>query len=181
MGHAIEGAPAGILWVAIAFSGTLALGRTFERERQSETLRALLLAPVERPAVYLGKLWSLLIIMIAVEVIVVTLVGVLFAAPLGAAPWMLLGLVLSGTIGFAAIGTLFAAMLVRTRSRDVLLPILLYPMTVPVVIAGVKGTQAIFAATPSMDLAAMWLAMLISFDAAFITLSLWTFGPVMSE
>jgi heme exporter protein CcmB len=181
MGHAIEGAPAGILWVAIAFSGTLALGRTFERERQSETLRALLLAPVERPAVYLGKLWSLLMIMIAVEAIVVTLVGVLFAAPLGAAPWMLLALVLSGTIGFAAIGTLFAAMLVRTRSRDVLLPILLYPMTVPVVIAGVKGTQAIFASTPSMDLAAMWLAMLISFDAVFVSLALWTCGPLLGE
>jgi heme exporter protein B len=181
MGHAIQGAPAGILWVAIAFSGTLALGRTFERERQSETLRALLLSPVERPAVYLGKLCSLLMLMLAVEAVVVTLVGVLFNAPLSKAPWMLLALVLAGTVGFAAVGTLFSAMLARLRSRDVLLPVLLYPVTVPVVIAGVKGTQAIFAADPNTDLAAMWLAMLISFDAAFITLSLWTFGPVMSE
>jgi heme exporter protein CcmB len=181
MGRPLPGAAAGIMWVAIAFSGTLALGRTFERERQSETLRALLLAPVERPAVYLGKLWALLLLMLAVEVVIVAFVGLLFDAPLGVAPWTLAGLLLTGTIGFAAVGVLFAAMLVRTRTRDVLPPVLLYPVTVPVVIAGVKGTQAIFAADPNLDLAAMWLAMLISFDAAFITLSLWTFGPVMSE
>jgi heme exporter protein CcmB len=181
MGHAIPGAAAGILWVAIAFSGTLALGRTFERERQSETLRALLLSPIERPAVYLGKLAALLMLMFAVEAVVVTLVATMFQASLGRAPWMLLGLVVAGTVGFAAVGTLFAAMLARLRSRDVLLPMLLYPVTIPVVIAGVKGTQAIFAAEPNLDLAGMWLAMLISFDAVFITLSLWTFGPVMSE
>jgi heme exporter protein CcmB len=181
MGNAIPGAAAGILWVAIAFSGTLALGRTFERERQSETLRALLLAPSERPAVYLGKLAALLMLMFAVEAVIVTLIVIMFHAEIGAAPWMLLGLVVTGTVGFAAVGTLFAAMLSRQRSRDVLLPMLLYPVTIPVVIAGVKGTQAIFAATPNLDLAGMWLTMLISFDAVFITLSLWTFGPVMSE
>jgi heme exporter protein B len=180
-GNAIPGAAAGILWVAIAFSGTLALGRTFERERQAETLRALLLSPAERPAIYLGKLATLLLLMFGVEAVVVTLVVVMFHASMGGAPWMLLGLVVAGTLGFAAVGTVFAAMLSRLRSRDVLLPMLLYPVTIPVVIAGVKGTQAIFAAEPNLELAATWLAMLISFDAVFITLSLWTFGPVMSE
>ena len=72
-------------------------------------------------------------------------------------------------------------MLVRAHSRDVLLPVLLYPIAVPVVIAGVHGTQAIFAAEPNLDTAAMWLAMLVFFDAVFVTLALWTFGPVMSE
>ena len=180
-GQPLADAAAGILWVAVTFSGTLALGRAFERERQSETLRALLLAPVERAAVYLGKLFSLLVLMIGVEIITVPVIGVLFGAPLWRAPWLLASLVAAGTIGFAGVGTLFAAMLVRAQSRDVLLPVLLYPIVVPVIIAGVRGTAAIFAAEPDFAVAQSWLAMLIFFDAVFVTLALWVFGPVMSE
>jgi heme exporter protein CcmB len=180
-GQPLADAAAGILWVAVTFSGTLALGRAFERERQSETLRALLLAPVERAAVYLGKLFSLLVLMIGVEIITVPVIGVLFGAPLWRAPWLLASLVAAGTIGFAGVGTLFAAMLVRAQSRDVLLPVLLYPIVVPVIIAGVRGTAAIFAAEPDFPVAQSWLAMLIFFDAVFVTLALWVFGPVMSE
>ena len=172
---------AGILWVAIAFSGTLALGRAFERERQGETLRALLLAPVERAAVYLGKLFALLVLMFAIEIVIVPIVALFFTAPIGRAPWLLIAVLASGTIGFAAVGTLFAAMLVRAQSRDVLLPVLLYPIAVPVVIAGVRATAAIFAAEPDLALARGWLSMLVFFDAVFVTLALWTFGPVMSE
>ena len=180
-GKAVEGAAAGILWVALAFSGTLALGRAFERERQSETLRALLLAPAERAAVYLGKLAGLLVLMAAVEIVIVPVVGLLFAAPIGRAPWLLAALLGAGTLGFAGVGTLFAAMLVRAHSRDVLLPVLLYPITVPVIIAGVRGTGAIFAADPNFDAAVAWLSMLVFFDAVFVTLALWTFAPVMEE
>ena len=111
----------------------------------------------------------------------VPIVALLFDAPVGRAPWMLAALVTAGTLGFAAVGTLFAAMLVRAHSRDVLLPILLYPMTVPVLVAGVRGTTAIFAAEPNMDLAAMWLSILVFFDAVFLVLALWTFAPVMSD
>ena len=177
----IDNAAAGILWVALAFSGTLALGRTFERERQGETLRALLLAPVERGAVYLGKLIALLLLMAAVEAIVVPIVGLLFSAPLLRAPFLLAGLLALGTIGFAAIGTLFGAMLVRASSRDVLLPILLYPMTAPLLIAGVQGTAAIFAEEPNLVVAQNWLAMLLFFDAVVVTVALWVFGAVMTE
>jgi heme exporter protein B len=185
-GFVVEGVPltdaaAGILWVAIAFSGTLALGRTFERERQGETLKALLLSPVERPAVYVGKLVGLVLLMVAVELLVVPFVGMLFRAPLGRAPWLLAGLLAAGTIGFAAVGTLFAAMLIRAHSRDVLLPVVLYPITVPLVIAGVRGTAAIFGAEPNLAMAQSWLSMLVFFDAVFLTLALWVFGPVMSE
>jgi heme exporter protein CcmB len=176
-----DGAKAGILWVAIAFSGTLALGRAFERERQSETLRALLLAPIERAGVYLGKLVALLLLMTGIEIVVVPIVGLLFDAPIGRAPWLLAALLSAGTVGFAAVGTLFAAMLVRAQSRDVLLPVVLYPIVVPVILAGVSGTRAIFAAEPDFGAAQVWLAMLISFDAVFVTLALWTFAPVMSE
>ena len=180
-GRVIEGVPAGILWVTVTFSGTLALTRAFERERQGETLRALLLSPVERAAVYLGKLLGLVLLMLGVEVIIVPLVGFLFDAPLGRAPWLLAGLLVTGTIGLASVGTLFAAMLVRAHSRDVLLPVLLYPIAVPVVIAGAVGTGAIFAVEPDLALAQAWLAMLVFFDAVFLTLALWTFGAVMSE
>jgi len=180
-GKAIDDAAAGILWVSVAFSGTLALSRAFERERQAETLRALLLAPSERSAVYLGKLAGLLVLMIGVELILVPIVGLLFAAPIGRAPFLLAALLITGTLGFAGVGTLFAAMLVRAHSRDVLLPVLLYPMTVPVIIAGVRGTAAIFAADPNLEAARAWLSMLVFFDAVFVTLALWTFAPVMSE
>jgi heme exporter protein CcmB len=174
-------APAGILWVAIAFSGTLALGRAFERERQGETLRALLLSPVERPAVYLGKLLALLLLMAGVEAVLLPIVALLFGAPIGRAPWLLFALLATGTLGFAAVGTLFAAMLVRARSRDVLLPVVLYPIAVPVIIAGVRGTSAVFAAEPDLASAQTWLTMLVLFDAVFVTLAFWTFEPVMSE
>ena len=180
-GVALTDAAAGILWVAIAFSGTLALGRTFERERQADTLKALLLSPADRPAVYLGKLAGVLLLMLVVEAFMVPLVGLLFQAPLGRAPWLLMALLLTGTLGFAAVGTLFAAMLIRAHSRDVLLPVLLYPITVPLVIAGVRGTASIFAPEPNLAVAQAWLSMLVFFDAVFLTLALWVFGPVMSE
>jgi heme exporter protein CcmB len=180
-GRPIENAAAGILWVAIAFSGTLALGRTFERERQSETIRALLLSPVERPAIYLGKLTGLLLLLAGIEVVLVPLVGLIFQAPLLRAPFLLAAILASGTLGFTAVGTLFAAMLVRAQSRDVLLPVVLYPTTVPVLLGGMQGTAALFAREPDLAMAQLWLSMLISFDVVFVTLALWTFGPVMSE
>jgi len=180
-GQPIDGAAAGILWIAIAFSGTLALGRTFERERQSETLRALLLAPVDRPALYVAKLVGVLVLLLAVEALVVPLVGILFQAPVLRAPWTLAALLVAGTIGFACVGTLFAAMLVRARSRDVLLPVLLYPVTVPVIIAGVRGTAALLQADPDAAMARAWLSLLVFFDVIFITLSLWVFEPLMTE
>ena len=180
-GHAPEDVAAGILWVALAFSGSLALARAFERERQAETLRALLLAPVERTSVYLGKLFGLLILMAGVEAVLVPVVALLFGARLGQAPWTLVGLLAAGTIGFAAVGTMLAAMLVRAHSRDVLLPILLYPIAVPVILGGVRGTAAIFAAEPDLASAQNWLAMLVFFDTVFVTLALWMFAPVMSE
>jgi heme exporter protein B len=180
-GRPVQDAAAGILWIAIAFSGTLALGRAFERERQSETLRALMMAPVDRPALYVGKLVGVLLLLAVVEAIVVPLVALMFQAPLFRYPVLLGGLLAAGTIGFAAVGTLFAAMLVRARSRDVLLPILLYPITIPVIIGGVRGTAALLQADVDLPMATAWLSMLTFFDVVFITLALWTFEPAMTE
>jgi heme exporter protein B len=180
-GRAPEGAGEGILWATLTFAGTLALGRTFERERQSETLRALLLAPVPRAAVYVGKLVGIVGLLLAVEIVLVPLVTLFFGAPLMRRPLWLAGVLLTGTIGFAAVGTLFAAMLVRARSRDVLLPVLLYPVVVPVLIAGVRGTSALVEPTFDPAIARFWLALLFAFDAVFVTLALWTFEPVMTD
>ena len=163
------------------FSGTLALGRTFERERYGETLRALLLAPAPRAALYVGKLLGMLALLGLAELLLVPLVALLFQAPLFSRPLLLVALLAGGTIGFCAVGTLFAAMLVRARSRDVLLPILLYPIVIPVIIAGVRGTAALLGATPDEPTAIMWIGILGAFDVVFVTLALWTFEPLMTE
>jgi heme exporter protein CcmB len=180
-GRPVEDAAAGILWIAIAFSGTLALGRTFERERYSETLRALLLAPAPRAALYVGKLFGMLALLAIAEALLVPMVALMFQAALFSRPLLLVGLLAGGTLGFCAVGTLFAAMLVRARSRDVLLPILLYPIIIPVIIAGVRGTAALLSATPDEATAIMWLGILGAFDTVFLTLALWTFEPLMTE
>jgi heme exporter protein CcmB len=180
-GRAPDDGAAGILWIAIAFAGTLALGRTFERERQSETLRALLLAPAPRPAIYVGKLLGIVALLSGAELILVPLVAFLFQARFFAHPFWLAAVLLSGTTGFAAVGTLFAAMLVRARSRDVLLPVLLYPITVPVIIAGVRATAGLLQPDLDVEILRFWIALLITFDVVFVTLALWTFEPLMTD
>ena len=180
-GRTVVDASAGILWVAIAFSGTLALGRTFERERYTDTLRALMLAPAERPALYVGKLIAVTAMILGAEVLLVPLVALLFQAPLFDRPVLLVALLGVGTLGFAAVGTLFAAMLVRARSRDVLLPVLLYPITIPVIIGGVRGTAALMTSPADVPMAQFWIALITFFDIVFVVLSLWTFEPLMTD
>ena len=180
-GEPLEDAAAGILWIAIEFAGTLALGRTFERERYGETLRALLLAPASRAAIYIGKMLGIVLLLAVCEVVLVPLVALLFRAELFRAPLLLVVLLLAGTIGFAVVGSLFAAMLVRARTRDVMLPILLYPMTVPLMIAGVRGTVALTHTPTDAASAVMWISLLTSMDVVFLVLALWTFEAVMTE
>ena len=180
-GQAVEGAASGILWIAIAFSGTLALGRAFERERNHQALQALMLAPIDRPAIYIGKLVGLLLLLAVVEAVVVVMVAFLFQAPLFEHGWLLLVLLVLGTVGFASVGTLFSAMLVRTTNRAVLLPVLLYPVTIPVLIMGVSGTTALLQPEPDLAMARLWISLLFFFDAVFLTLALWTFESVMTE
>jgi heme exporter protein B len=180
-GEPLEDAAAGILWIAIEFAGTLALGRTFERERYGETLRALLLAPAPRTAIYVGKTLGIVVLLGVCELLLVPLVALLFRSPLFAEPVLLVALLVTGTIGFAVVGSLFAAMLVRARTRDVMLPILLYPMTVPLMIAGVRGTVALTQTPADPTSAIMWIGLLACMDTVFLVLALWTFEPVMTE
>ena len=157
--------------VAVSPSGTCSATRT-------APARA---APVDRPAIYLGKLVGLLLLLAVVETVVVVLVAFLFGAPFFRHGWWLLALLSLGTLGFASVGTLFAAMLVRTRSRAVLLPVLLYPVTIPVLIMGVSGTAALVQAEPDLAMAQLWVSVLFFFDTVFLVLALWTFEPVMTE
>jgi len=124
---------------------------------------------------------GILLLLAVVELVLVPLVTILFHAPLLAQPGLLAALLAAGTVGFAAVGALFAAMLVRARSRDVMLPILLYPITIPVMIAGVRGTAALLQSPPDVASVTMWVGILGAFDVVFVTLSLWTFEPVMTE
>ena len=140
-----------------------------------------MLAPAVRPAIYVAKLAGILVLLAATELLTVPLVALLFSEPLFDRPLLLMALLLLGTVGFACVGTLFAAMLARARSRDVLLPLLLYPVTIPVMIAGVRGTSALLDAEPNIGMAQFWIVLLLFFDVVFITLSLWTFEPLMTE
>ena len=173
------GTVAGILWVAVLFSGTVALSRTFDREREGEAIRSLLLSPVPRSAIYIGKLAATACIMFLVELIVTPLVGVFFSARVGEhALWLALQLFL-GTVGFAAVGVVFSAALLRSRSRDALLGALLFPVVVPVLMAGARGTTVLLdLEAPDLDPAAFWTRFLAAVDVVFVAVGLWAFEPV---
>ena len=115
------------------------------------------------------------------ELLLVPLVALLFRSRLFEEPVLLVALLLTGTVGFAVVGSLFAAMLVRARTRDVMLPILLYPMTVPLMIGGVRGTVALTQTPVDQPSAIMWIVLLLCMDAVFLMLALWTFEPLMTE
>jgi len=173
------GTIAGILWVAVLFSGTVALARTFDREREGEAIRSLLLSPVPRSAVYVGKLAATSCIMFLVELVVTPLVGVFFSAPVAEhAGWLALQLLL-GTVGFAAAGVVFSAALLRSRSRDALLGALLFPVVVPVLMGGARGTTILLdPEAPSLDPAIFWTRFLAAVVVIFVAVGIWAFEPV---
>src|SRR5205814_5047678 len=116
----------GFVWIAVLFSATLGMSRAFDREREGDTMRGLLLSPAPRTALFLGKAVSLFVLMALVELVVLPLVWLFFGAPLFDDPLALAVLMVLGTGGVAVVGAVFAAMLMRTRARDILLPVVLY-------------------------------------------------------
>lgn len=177
----------GILWVAVAFSGTMGLSRAFDRERESDTMRGLLLAPTSRTAIFLGKAVGIVVFMLLVEVVIVPMVALLFDSPLFTHLLPLVLILLLATVGFAIVGSVFAAMLLRARSRDVLLPVVLYPILVPLLIAGTKATAALLegagqqGAVADLDTAYFWIEFLLVYDGVFIVAALWTFESLVIE
>jgi heme exporter protein B len=179
--RAVRGAVPGMLWVALAFTGTIALGRAFDRERENDTMRALLLAPIPRLAVFLGKAIAMTALVLAVAVICVPLLAVWLNAPLLDYPGELALVVVLGAIGIAFVGSVFAATLLKVRSRDVLLPVILYPLLVPLFVAGTKCTASLVAEIPNLEVAWFWIQFLGIYDAVFLVLSLWTFESLVIE
>lgn len=174
-------AVAGVLWIAVALTGTLGQGRAMDREREGNTMRALLLAPIDRNAIYVGKLFGITAFMLLAELVCVPLTALFFDVQLLPVAGPLAVLLFLGTLGFASVGSLFAAMLMKARARDVLLGILLYPVVIPILMAGTRGTQALLAVPVSdVEGAWFWARMMLAFDLVFITVALWVYEALVA-
>jgi heme exporter protein B len=167
----------GVLWVAITFAGMLGLARSFVLERDQGCLDGLLLCPVDRGIIYLGKMVSNLLFISMTEAILLPLYLALFDLPFRL---LLLPIVLLGTLGFSAVGTLVSAMTVHARAREVMLPILLFPLVMPALIAAVKLTGGVLdgQAWPEMR---RWMHLLTGFDVIFVVVSYVAFEYVVEE
>jgi heme exporter protein B len=165
----------GALWVAFVFASLLGLGHTIAAEREKGLMDRLLLCPVDRKAIYLAKLLGNLLFIGVVEVVALPVFAALFNVPLFGA---LLPIVLLGTLGVAAIGTLFSAMAAATQARELLLPILVFPLIVPVVIGAVRATGDLMVASPNQP---PWLGLMTAFDVIFLSVSMLTFEFVIKE
>jgi heme exporter protein B len=169
---------AGFLWIAFAFGGVLALNRSFALERDENCVQGLQLLPVDRGGIYLGKCLANVIFMLLTEIILLPLFAVFFNVDITGRLPHLLGVLALGTIGFSSVGTLFSAIAVHTRMREVILPILLLPVAVPVLIAAVEATA--FALGADTD-PSFWFRLLVVYDVVFVTVSFLTFGHVLQE
>lgn len=170
----------GILWVAFTFAGVLGLNRSFIFEKDKDCLQGLMLCPVDRSAIYLGKMIGNVIFMLVVEVIALPIFSVLFNFSIWILLYRLSPVLILATLGFAAVGTVFSAMSVNTRTREVMLPILLFPVTIPVMIAAVKSTGVVLEGASLLS-AVSWLNLLVVFDLIFLAVSFLTFEYVIEE
>ncbi len=166
----------GALWIAFVFASMLGLGRTIAAEQDKGSMDRLLICPVDRQVIFLAKLAGNLVFLVAVEVVAVPVFAALYNLPL--LTLRLVPIVLLGTLGIATIGTLFAGITANTRARELLLPLLVFPLIVPVVIGAVRATQALLVPV-AHD--APWLGLLAAFDVIFLSLSVITFQFVVEE
>ena len=168
----------GILWVAFVFGGVLGLTRSFAREADAGNLRGLMLAPVGRDAIFFGKMTASLLFMLLVEALVFPIFAVLFnLSP--SAPG-LIPIALLATLGIVTVGTVFSAMASNTRTREVMLPLLFFPVSVPVIVAAVEVTGAVLGGGNLGD-SARWVPLLVAFDAVFLVVCPVAFHLVLEE
>lgn len=168
----------GLLWLGFVLSGLVGLGRTFLLERENDCWDGLLLTPGDKSAIYLGKVAGNLLLMLIVEAILLALFALFFNVDVGRALPALSLVLLMGTIGFAAVGTLFAAMTAHVRAREVLFPVLLLPVEVPVLLGSVKATEAALAGEP-LSAVAQWLQLLAAADVIYLVAGLLTFDALL--
>ena len=174
----LAGVLPGVLWLGFILSALLALGRTFLVEREHDCWEGLLLAPGDKSAIYLGKLGANLALMATVETLVLALFVVFFDIDLARAFPGLVLVVALGTIGLGAVGTLFAAMTAHIRAREVLFPVLLLPVQIPVLLATVKATEALLLGEP-LGAVAHWVKLLVAADVVYVVVGLLTFDVVL--
>ncbi|MGH7542280.1 MAG: heme exporter protein CcmB, partial [Gemmatimonadota bacterium] len=170
----------GLLWVAIVFTGTLALGRAFQTEELAGGLRLLRLYPGETRTIFLGKLLSNLALLVALEVVLYPAAGVLFQTDLWSSAPGLAGVALLGSFGFSTVGTFFSALTVHVRARELLLPLLLFPALIPVLLAAVNATQGLILGDP-MGRVDGWLRLLVAYDVILFVVCVWMFPIVLEE
>ncbi len=168
----------GVLWVTFAFAGTLGLNRSMAMEKDRGCLDGLLLAPVDRSAIYFGKMLGNLVFMLIVEIIVLPVYSILYNINLFNAG--LIAVILLGSLGYVAVGTLLSSMAVQTRTRDILLPILLFPLTIPIFVAAVKASTAFLQGLPMGEI---WpyLNLLIVYDVIFTSVAYMVFDFIVEE
>lgn len=168
----------GVLWVVIAFSGILGLNRAFQSEKTNDCIAGLMLVTVDRGVIYLGKLISNLIFMLIVELITIPVLFILFDYKMQGSPLSLLLVVLLGTWGFIAVGTFLASLAVNTRNSEILLPVILFPLLVPLLIAAVQATGAIINGD-SLSAWSNWVGLLVAFDLIFTVVAWLLFDYVL--
>ena len=168
----------GLLWLAFILSGMLGLGRVFLVERENDCWEGLLLAPGDKSAIYLGKLAGSLVLMFVVEAMVLALFALFFNVDLAPVLPPLIMVIVLGTVGFAAMGTLFAALTAQARARELLFPVLLLPVLVPVLLGTVKATEAVLLREPLADVA-HWLKLLVAADVIYVVAGLLTFDFIL--
>ena len=170
----------GILWVVFSFAGVLSISRSFQSEREEDRIQGILAAPIDRSAFYLGKVAANVLFMAAVEAVVVPLAVLMFNFRFTAAIGTVILVLLLNTVGFAAVGSLFAAMTTRTRRGELLLPLLLFPAAVPIALAAVKATGLVLAGRPA-DRYAPWLWLSAGYDLVFLAAAVLLFDHVVEE
>jgi heme exporter protein B len=170
----------GLLWLGFLLSGLLGLGRTFMVERENDCWEALLLTPGDKSAVYVGKLIGNVLLMLAVELLLLMLFTIFFNVDVSHAAGPLALIVVLGTLGLASVGTLFAAMTANVRARELLFPVLLLPVQVPVLLATVKATEAAFAGD-ALPTYAHWLQLLAAADVIYLVAGVLTFEFVLES
>lgn len=170
----------GLIWIAFSFTAVIGLGRSFIAERENDCLDALLMSPAPKGALYLGKLIANLLFTLAVEVVLFPLFVLFFNFDPGPDWPMLLPVFALGTLGLAALGTLFSAMMVQVRARELMFPILTLPLAFPVIIGAVQATAAVLAAKPLAHYSG-WLQLLTAFDLVFVIVAYWTFEFVLES
>jgi heme exporter protein B len=169
---------AGVLWVIFVFAGTLGLNRSMAMEKDRGCLDGLLLAPVDRSSIFFGKAIGNLLFMLIVEAIVLPVFSILYNVNLFQPGLMLI--ILLGSMGYVAVGTLLSSMAIQTRTRDMLLPILLFPLIIPIIISAVKASGGILDGLPLADLMP-YINLLIAYNVIFISVSFMAFDYVIEE